>query len=280
MIDGFDPDFDDAVWTLDWLAAPVEQVPVGEYEGGYRVEREFVERIDVFGRPYDLDPPLDVRGLFDPGGVLWMSDTPQERMMMYHNAGQSRGHVLVGGAGLGLYPQYVTRAESFTIVERSPVVLKLVGPLLQRVMDQRGVPLRFMLGDVETYLGKAEPGGYDTIFLDTWERLDATMLPAINALRELAGRHLAPGGRVLLWGYRWMTRLFEEASATLLMMPPGEREAWLEEQRESNPRAVAMLSPVAEVFRDKTIPRWELDEAVGYCREWVQDLTLAGWQRP
>lgn len=274
MIEGFNPDFDDAVWTLDWLRLPVAQVPVGDYDGGYRVEREFVERIDVFDRPYELEPPLDVRGLYDPNGILWMSDTPQERMMMYNNAQQSVGHVLVGGAGLGLYPQYVFQAESFTIVDRSPVVLKLVGPILQQVMDERGIPLRFVLGDVETYLGKAEAGGYDTIFIDTWEHLDATMLPAINQIRELSGRHLAPGGQVLLWGYRWMVRLFEEACATLLMMPPGEREAWLEEQRDTNPRAVAMLGPVAEVFKEQTIQRWELDEAVGYCREWVHSLTV------
>lgn len=270
---GFDPDFDDAVWTLDWLRIPVRQVPVGDYEGGYRVVREFVERIDVFGRPYQLDPPLDVRGLYDPAGVLWMSDTPQERMMMYNNAGRSQGHVLVGGAGLGLYPQYVTGAVSFTIIERSPIVLKLVGPMLQEVMTERGVQLRFLVGDVETYLARAEPGGYDTIFLDTWERLDAALLPSINRLRDLSLRHLAPGGRVLLWGYRWMVRLFEEACATLLSMPPEEREPWLAEQQPANPRAVALLTPIADAFRGRTIQRWELDEAVRYCREWVRQVT-------
>jgi len=271
---GFDAEFDDAVWTLDWLQVPVRQVPVGEYEGGYRVEREFIEQIDVFGRPYRLDPPLDVRGLFGPGDVLWMSDTPQERMMMYNNAGRSRGHVLVGGAGLGLYPQYVAEAASFTIIERSPIVLRLVAPLLQEIMDARGVRLRFLVGDVETYLARAEPGGYDTIFLDTWERLDATLLPAINRLRDMAARHLAPDGRVLLWGYRWMVRLFEEACATLLIMPPEERGLWLAEQRLANPRAAALLAPIARVFEGRAIRRWELDEAVRYCREWVWQVTV------
>jgi hypothetical protein len=170
---------------------------------------------------------------------------------------------------LGLYPQYVLDAESFTVVERSPIVLKLVGPVLQEVMVARGVPLRFIVGDVTTYLEKVEAGGYDTIFLDTWARLDATLLPGVNRLRDSAGRHLAPGGRVLLWGYRWMVRLFEEACAAILMMPPGEREAWLAEQQAANPRAATMLGPVVDVFKDRTIQRWELDEAVGHCREWV-----------
>jgi SAM-dependent methyltransferase len=269
MIDGFNPDFDDATWTLDWLRVPVVQMPVGEYDGGYRVEREYVSDIDVFGRMYHLDPPLDVRGLFDPNGTLWMSDTPQERMMMFNNAGQSGGNVLVGGAGVGLYPQYVEAATSFTIVERSPIVIKLVAPLLKQVMDARGIELNFVLGDIGTYLTKADPGGFDTIFLDTWERLDAAHLPRINTLRDAAARHLAPGGRILLWGYRWMVRLYEEASATLLMMPPGERENWLAAQVETAPLGAAMLQPVVEAFRGQAIQRWELDAAVAECREWV-----------
>ncbi|GAB4571663.1 MAG: hypothetical protein Kow0077_08950 [Anaerolineae bacterium] len=274
MIVGFDPDFDDATWTLDWLDWPIVQVPVGELAGGYRVEQEHVTRIEVFGRLYEMDPPLDVRGLYDPNGVLWMSDTPQERMMMYNNARQSHGHVLVGGAGLGLYPQYVTDAQSFTIVERSPVVMRLVGPLIQQVMAKRGVPVRFVLGDIEAYLRRDDPDSFDTIFIDTWERLDATMLPKINQLRDLAARHLAPGGHILLWGYRWMVRMFEEACATVLMMPPEERDAWLAAQEETNPRAVAMLSQIMAEFRGQTILRWELDSAVARCREWIITRTV------
>jgi SAM-dependent methyltransferase len=271
---GFDPDFDDTAWNLDWLDIPIRQipagtVPVGEQGGGYRVTQEVASEVQIFGRPYRLDPPLDVRLLFDPAGTLWMSDTPQERIMMYNNARRSGGHVLVGGAGLGLYPQYVTEAESFTIVEHSPVVLKLVGPLLKEAMDARRIPLRFLLGDIEAYLDGAEAGGYDTIFLDTWPRLDASLLPQINRLRDAAARHLAPGGRLLLWGYRWMVRLFEEASATFLLMPPGDRENWLAAQAEVSPLAAAMLAPVAEAFRGREVARWDLDAAVADCRGWV-----------
>ncbi len=272
MINGFDPEFDDATWTLDWLRVPLLQVPPGEYESGYRVVREFMYDFEAFGRRYHLDEPLDVRALFDPNNVLWMSDVPQERMMMYNNAGLSWGRVLVGGAGLGLYPQYVTQATSFTIIERSPIVVKLVAPVLKEVMDRRGVELRFILGDAETYLARAEPEEYDTIFLDTWNRLDATLLPHINRMRDDAARHLAPHGRVLLWGYRWMVRLFEEACAALLTIPPGEREAWLEEQLQAVPGAAPLLQPVADTFRGRAVGRDELDEAVAQCRAWVMRL--------
>ncbi len=272
MIEGFDPYFDDATWTLDWLRLPLAQVPEGEYEDGYRVTRREVEDIEVFGQAYHFDPPLDVRVLFDPDGTLWMSDTPQERMMMYNNARQSWGRVLVGGAGLCLYPQYLTQVETITIVERSPLVLRLVAPLLKPVMDQRRITQRFLLGDVHTYLQKAEPGRYDTIFLDTWPQLDATLLPAINRMREDAARHLAPGGQVLAWGYRWMVRLFEEACATLLLMPSDERTSWLAENLQQGSRAAALLEPVARSFQGETIQRWELDAAVAECRAWVVEV--------
>lgn len=272
MIDGFDPHFDDATWTLDWLPLPLAQVPEGDYEGGYRVVRREADAIEVFGQPYRFEPPLDVRILYDSDGTLWMSDTPQERMMMYNNAQRSWGRVLVGGAGLGLYPQYLDGVESITIVERSPLVMRLVAPLLKPVMDERRIALRFLLGDVHTYLQKGEPGGYDTIFLDTWPQLDATLLPAINWLREQSARHLAPGGQVLAWGYRWMVRLFEEACATLLMMSPKERVGWLAGSSPQRNRAAALLEPVARSFAGQTIQRWELDAAVAECREWVVEV--------
>lgn len=273
MIKGFDPDFDDTAWTLDWLRVPIYQVPPGNYEHGYRVVREYMYDFEVTGRRYQLDSPLDVRALLDPNGVLWMSDTPQERMMMYNNARQTRGHVLVGGAGLGLYPQYVQGARSFTVVEHSPIVVKLVAPVLKAaLMDGSSVPVRFVLGDIETYLRKAEPERYDTIFLDTWHQLDATQLPAINSLREAAGRHLAEGGRVLLWGYRWMVRLFEQACATLLMVPADERGPFLEQQVAGSPQAKALLTPVLSAFQGRTVQRWELDQAVADCRRWVVNV--------
>ena len=168
------------------------------------------------------------------------------------------------------HPQYaVKRVKSFTVVERSPIVIKLVAPLLKQVMDEYGIPLRFVLGDIETFLAKAEPGGFDTIFLDTWERLDPAKLPKINRLRDDAVRHLAPGGHILLWGYRWMVRMFEEAAATVLVIPPAEREQYVAAQIEAAPLAAAMLQPVVNAFRGQEVQRWELDAAVAECREWV-----------
>lgn len=269
---GFDPDFDDTQWTTGWLHVPIAQVPPGVHAGGYRVERHALGQVEVFGQPYRLAAPLDCRLLFDPEGRLWMSDTPQERIMMYNNGRRSRGHVLVGGLGLGLYPQYavagaVGHATRFTVIERSPVVQAIVEPTLSVAL---GVPLEVKTGDVTAYLSGPVTTLYDTIFLDTWETLDAAHLPTINRLRDLALNHLAPSGRVLLWGYRWMVRLFEEACRQLLAVAPMERRSWLAAQAKTSPQAVVLLTPVVDHFQRRAVN--DVEEALVWCRRYVVGL--------
>ncbi len=272
MPKGFDPDFDDTQWMDGWLHVPIAQVPPAVHPGGYRVVRRAVQQVEVFGRPYRLAAPLDCRLLFDPQGRLWMSDAPQERIMMYNNGQRSRGHVLVGGLGLGLYPQYAVvgaagRATRFTVLERSPVVRAIVEPTLSVAL---GVPLEVITGDVEAYLAGPVTVRYDTVFLDTWDTLDAAHLPRINRLRDLALCHLAPGGQVLLWGYRWMVRLFEEACRQLLGVAPAERRPWLAAQTESSPQAVALLTPVVDHFQGRVVE--DEESALTWCRRYAVRL--------
>jgi hypothetical protein len=265
--DPFDPDFDDTRWTEAWLRIPLVLPPVTAHPSGYRIERQFLEQVEIFGRPYRLSPPFDCRLLFDPAGRLWMSNTPQEHIMMYNNAAQSWGHVLVGGLGLGLYPQYALagvagQATAFTIIERSPIVRELVEPGLRAVLD---APLEVRTAGIEEYLANSPGERFDTIFLDTWDTLDAAALPAVNRLRELARPHLVSGGRLLLWGYRWMVRLFEDACRQLLAVDPADRWVWLEAWIEHNP-AARLLEPVAEHFADRTIDPASIDVALAWCR--------------
>jgi hypothetical protein len=266
---GFDPEFDDTVWAEGWFQVPIAQVPPGRHVSGYRVERRALQHTEVFGQPMRLVAPLECRLLFDPQGRLWMSDTPQERIMMYNNGRRSQGSVLIGGLGLGLYPQYAVvgaagQASRFTVIEFSAVVRDIVEPTLSASLD---VPLEVQTGDVAAYLSGPATTQYDTIFLDTWETLDAAHLPEINRLRDLALRHLAPGGRVLLWGYRWMVRLFEDACRHLLDVAPAQRRAWLAAQAEGSPQAVALLTPVLDQFGERRIK--DSQAALAWCREYI-----------
>lgn len=266
---GFEPDFDDTEWTEGWRHVPIVQVPSGTHQSGHRVQRRILQQADVFGRRYRLSSPLDCAFLYDPDGRLWMSNTPQERMMMYNNGCRSYGRVLVGGLGLGLYPQYAAigaagEAISFTIVEHSAAVRAIVEPTLRESLS---LPLEIETGDIEQWLSGPVTTRYDTVFVDTWDTLDAAFLPTINALRDLAFAHLAPHGRVLLWGYRWMVRLFEEACRQLLAVPPSERRSWLTAGERASTRAMALLMPVVDHFQGRAVE--DMEEASAWCRHYA-----------
>lgn len=269
---GFDPDFDDTAWNAGWWDVPVLPVPPGQHPSGYRIERQLLHEVTIFDQPYHLTAPFDCRLLIDPQERLWMSDTPQERIMMVNSGQRSRGHVLVGGLGLGVYPQIaaaVGGAAQFTIIEHSPVVCDLVEPTLRLALE--GIPLEVRLGDIAVVLAEPVAARYDTIFLDTWETLDPLHLPAINRLRDLALRHLAPGGEVLLWGYQWMVRLFVAGCRALLEQPPARRGEWLEAH--ATPQALALLAPVIERFEGQTVR--DLDSALDWCRRAIIETPLA-----
>lgn len=270
----FDPTFDDTRWTWEWLKLPYVQIAPGRYRNGYIVRRELIQHAEICGRWYQLPRPLDCRGLYDPNGTLWMSDTPQERMMMFNNAMASSGRVLIGGLGLGLYAQYVApRARAMTIVERSPEVVEIVWPQIEPAITKAmgGTRPSIVIADIGSFLAAPATRSYDTIFLDTWETLDATRLPKINHLRQLAMEHTSPGGRVLLWGYRWMVRMFLDACAALLHMPPAQRESRLQEQTRGRPDAYALLAPIVQ--------RWSQDEpsdpaqALVWCERHILNVT-------
>jgi hypothetical protein len=189
--------------------------------------------------------------------------------MMANNGSRSRGHVLVGGLGLGLYPQCAVLGAAgegtrFTVIEHSSIVRAIVEPTLSVALD---VPLEVQTGDVEAYLSSPVAARYDTIFLDTWETISAVHLPRINRLRDLALRHLAPGGRVLLWGYRWMVRLFEDACRQVLAIAPERRSFWLTAQAQASAQAIALVMPIVDHFQGQTID--DLDSALAWCRRYI-----------
>jgi hypothetical protein len=159
-----------------------------------------------------------------------------------------------------VYPQYAAAyAERFTIIEQSAAVIDIVGPLLRRALS---LPFEIIHANVEEFLSAQPLTRYDTIFLDTWDTLDAQHLPHVNHLRDRALRHLAPDGHVLLWGYRWMVRLFEDACRQLLSIAPDRRETWLAQFNQ--PAAMALLQPVAAKFSGATIE--DMGSALAWCR--------------
>jgi hypothetical protein len=270
MIPTFDPHFDDSAWTDAWTRVPIIQVVPGVYDS-FSITAWEMEEAELCGRRVQLSPPLAVRGLVTPDERLWMSDVPQERLMMFNNAQTTRGLVLVGGLGLGLYPQYaLSKASGMVIVEQNAALVEVVEPVVRVAAEAHGVPVEIRVGDVEAMLLEKPETRYDTIFLDTWDTLDAAHLPTINRLRGLAINHLSDGGRVLLWGYRWMVRLFEAACEQLLMVEPGERPEWLQTVTQDRPDVHRLVDPVLDHFAGQEIG--EMETALDWCREYIIDV--------
>jgi hypothetical protein len=269
MSQPFDPEFDDCTWTDAWMHHPIIQVIPGVYDS-FVVKSWHIDKAYICGRAVRFSDPMEVRGLITSTGRLWMSDVPQERLMMYNNACRSQGRVLVGGLGVGLYPQYAILhgVKSLVIVEQERAVKQVVEPVVRIAAEAHGVGLEVQVDTIEEILRSEAVPHYDTIFLDTWDTLDAVHLPYVNHLRDLAIPHLRPGGRVLLWGYRWMVRLFEQACQQLLGLPPENRQTQLASSR---PEAQNLLKPILARFDNQVIENWE--SALRWCKDYAVQIT-------
>ncbi|MEM9944884.1 MAG: hypothetical protein AAF810_02340 [Cyanobacteria bacterium P01_D01_bin.36] len=139
--------------------------------------------------------------------------------MMLAAAKLARRHVLVGGLGLGIYPQFVLGlgrpVDSITIVESDARVIEIVARAwLEKMPEQRNV-IRIVEGTIEDYLIDTEQV-FDTIYLDTWDDADPRLLAHVNELiamarsrlRSIASSHCSHGSTIRCWGYASMVDAF------------------------------------------------------------------------
>ena len=101
--------------------------------------------------------------------ATWMSVTDMEIGTMADQVREARGHVLVGGLGMGVYPALVIEhqlIESITVVENDPEVIEIVGPYV----EEMGATI--ICDDLELYAATAGAGRFDYIFVDIWQTVD------------------------------------------------------------------------------------------------------------
>ena len=167
---------------------------------------------------------------FPPRG--WMADTLVERSMMLLAAREAKGKVLVGGLGLGIYPQitlYLKRpVTSITIVESHPDVVRLIAPCVSKFAQSYGVPVRIVQDSIENFMQITDER-FDTIYLDTWGDLHYKFLGYINYLVSLAAKIATPEGKIQCWGYNFLYKEFIKVAVHLEQNPSQKSQFSTEE---------------------------------------------------
>ena len=165
----------------------------------------------------EITPDGDIASAIFPPKA-WMSDAGEERCMMLAAAKLARGHVLVGGLGLGIYPQFALAlgrpVNTITIVESDARIIEIVTRAwLERKPEQRKV-VRIVEGKIEDYLANIEQV-FDTVYLDTWDDADPRFLAHVNELIAITSSCCSSGGTIRCWGYVSMVDAFVETAKIL-----------------------------------------------------------------
>ncbi len=205
----FDPAFRDDVCTdLLWRQAmqPLSLPLPGQY-GSLSVVQKATYRIPLYQDCLVFSSPLALTLLYE-GATLWMSDTPQERLMMLAGANGMYGHVLVAGGGLGIYVQYLCQqgaVNRITVVERHADIVEMLGSVWES--DPRVEIVHAPFEEfVQHSLSKA--GLFDCCYVDIHPTIDPQWLPRLNWLRDRCTASVT--GRLRVWGYHWMVRALVE----------------------------------------------------------------------
>jgi len=237
----FDPAWQDDVFDRQALDIPLylpEKTPKNDKSW---IEKRFVPEETIFEKLYTYEEgrietavvkPSDMPGYFQicnqKGDILpsshpvfsflfppksWMSDNGEERCMMLAPAKTAKGHVLVGGLGLGIYPQFVLAlkrpVESITIIESNHDIIEIVTEAWLKKDPPAREKVTIIEGTIEEYLQNTN-SFFDTIYLDTWEDADPRFLAHINYLIDLAHLRCSPSGNIKCWGYAKMVEVFAE----------------------------------------------------------------------
>lgn len=129
---------------------------------------------------------------------LWMSHTPNEVMTLRPGTRLAKGHVVIGGLGLGYQLIQVAKKKSvkrITLIERSQ---ELVDWILPRVLEKmpRDIPVDVVVGSVFEELPKLTA---DVALIDVWE--DMTGCQGYHKKSAHRLRNEALGiGTVWCWG--------------------------------------------------------------------------------
>ena len=166
----------------------VDLIPEGEC-GSARIEHFSVSpkeagltalRAALNGHPTAVVPPGRYARLLVDGGVM-MTDTPMEKDSNRRLIEMARGHVLIGGLGLGMviWPLLLKKPDlhSLHILEKNPDVIDLVTRHLP--LDSR---LEIEQADVFRWRPSRGLPKFDAIYFDIWPDICLSNIAEANKL--------------------------------------------------------------------------------------------------
>jgi len=238
----FDPFWRDDIYDEEALNIPLVLPPESEPNNRVWVRKKVTRDELVFGKDHQLKEPRVLTALVKkvrstPGRKItdedgnpvpddspiweflhppkaWMTNSAEELMSMNASAKKACGEVLVGGLGMGIYPQMALHldrpVDSFTIVENNTDVIDITSRAWLDGLDETtGAKIHLIEQNFEDYITTTDKK-FDTIFVDLWEDSDPRFLPYINRLLELIKPLCKPGGRIYIWAYALAVDAFEQ----------------------------------------------------------------------
>ena len=142
---------------------------------------------------------------FSGPATLWMSDSANERYDHLPALRASRGNVLVGGLGLGLFTLATLikpQVRRVTVLEISEDVINLVGPYIRdaakSIAGDAAAELEIIHADLLEWRPPQEK--YDTLWFDVWPTLCTDDLEVHATLAQRFARRKNPGAFFGCWG--------------------------------------------------------------------------------
>jgi hypothetical protein len=123
-------------------------------------------------------------------GTVVMSDTPDEIRDHLHFIRMARGRVLIHGLGIGMCTAACLRkpeVKHVTVVDKSPDVIRLVGPSVRAISDGQDTDLEIIEGDAFTWKPPKNTR-WDVVWHDIWESLCTDNLSEMTKLHRRFGR--------------------------------------------------------------------------------------------
>jgi hypothetical protein len=174
----------------------VEIVPPGESGDAKIVHFEVSETDSRFtalrgGRDY---VPAGRYAKLIVGRALMMSDTRHEQITNYEVVQRAKGHVFIGGLGLGMVTHAIAakpEVTKITVLEKSQGVIDLVGHTLPSKVE-------VIQGDVFDYKpGKSQK--FACIYFDIWPDLNTDNLSEMTKLHRRFRKYLTDDGWMDSW---------------------------------------------------------------------------------